>query len=104
MSTSDDRALAIDEEQYGSESGPCLSAMREREIVDVPDYTTDQRWPHVTAKGRSVGVYSGLSLPVEDGGKVQGSLNLHGDTLAPIDDAPPLAPRRVCLQASCVLR
>src|SRR3954471_25076949 len=41
MSSSDDRALAIDEEQYAGESGPCLSAMRERQIVDVPDYTTE---------------------------------------------------------------
>ena len=63
MSASDDRARAIDEEQYACESGPCLSAMRRRLVVSVPDYDNEVRWPHVTAKGRAVGVHSSLSLP-----------------------------------------
>jgi GAF domain-containing protein len=88
MSSTDGRALAVDEEQYDSGSGPCLSAMREREIVDVPDYTTDRRWPQVTAKGREVGVHSGLSLPLEDDGNVLGALNLYGDTVAAFATAP----------------
>jgi serine phosphatase RsbU (regulator of sigma subunit) len=103
MSTSDDRALAIDEEQYGSESGPCLCAMREREIVDVPDYTTDQRWPHVTAKGRELGVHSGLSLPVEDDGNVLGALNLYGDTVAAFGEASLVAADMFTRQATVVL-
>jgi serine phosphatase RsbU (regulator of sigma subunit) len=104
MSTSDDRALAIDEEQYGSESGSCLSAMREREIVDVPDYTTERRWPRVTAKGRSVGVYSGLSLPVEDDGNVLGTLNLYCDTVAAFGEASLVAADMFTRQAIVVLR
>src|SRR3954464_14793386 len=74
VSSSDDRALAIDEEQYDGESGPCLSAMRERGIVDVPDYTPERGWPRVPAKGQELGVHSGLSLPLEADGNVLGAL------------------------------
>src|SRR3954471_3034743 len=104
ISASDERALAIDEEQYGSESGPCLSAMREREIVDVPDYTTDRRWPHVTARGRDIGVYSGLSLPLEDDGNVLGALNLYGDAVAAFADSSLVAADMFTRQAAVVLR
>jgi serine phosphatase RsbU (regulator of sigma subunit) len=104
MSSTDDRALAIDEEQYDGESGPCLSAMRERGIVDVPDYTTERRWPRGTAKGRELGVHSGLSLPVEDDGNVLGALNLYGDTVAAFGDSSLVAADMFTRQATVVLR
>src|SRR3954470_20594105 len=104
MSSSDDRALAIDEEQYDGESGPCLSAMRDREIVDVPDYTTEGRWPRVTAKGREVGVHSGLSLPLEADGNVLGALNLYGDTVGAFGDSSVMIADMFTHQATVVLR
>jgi GAF domain-containing protein len=75
--------------------------MREREIVDVPDYTTDQRWPH--AKGRSIGVYSGLSLPVEDDGNVLGALNLYCDTVAAFGEASLVAADMFARQRLCCI-
>jgi serine phosphatase RsbU (regulator of sigma subunit) len=104
MSSTDARALAIDEEQYDGESGPCLSAMREREIVDVPDYTAERRWPRVTAKGRELGVHSGLSLPLEDDGNVLGALNLYGDTVGAFGDSSLMIADMFTHQAIVVLR
>jgi hypothetical protein len=104
ISTSDERALAIDEEQYDSKSGPCLSAMRKREIVDVPDYTTERRWPTVTARGREIGVYSGLSLPLEDDGDVLGALNLYGDSVGAFGDSSLMLADLFTRQATVVLR
>jgi hypothetical protein len=79
MSATDARALSIDEEQYDEGAGPCLTAMRDRGVVSVPDYAAEPRWPHVTAKARDVGVRSGVSLPLLDHGQVLGALNLYGD-------------------------
>src|SRR3954451_13830886 len=104
MSSTDARALAIDEEQYDGESGPCLSAMREREIVDVPDYTAERRWPRVTAKGRELGVHSGLSLPLEDDENVLGALNLYGDTVGAFGDSSVMIADMFTRQAIVVLR
>jgi serine phosphatase RsbU (regulator of sigma subunit) len=79
MAASHPRAVRVDEQQYESGSGPCLSAVADREVVSVPDYDTDVRWPDVTAVGRSVGIHSGLSLPLAAPGQVLGALNLYGD-------------------------
>jgi GAF domain-containing protein len=87
MSATDTRALAIDEEQYDEGAGPCLTAMRDRGVVHVPDYAAEPRWPHVTAKARDVGVRSGLSLPVQDHGQVLGALNLYGDDAGALGDS-----------------
>jgi serine phosphatase RsbU (regulator of sigma subunit) len=73
------RAVRIDERQYESGAGPCLAAMEEREAVDVPDYSSEARWPEVTAEGRRLGVHSGLSLPLTADGRALGALNLYGD-------------------------
>jgi hypothetical protein len=104
ISTSDERALAIDEEQYDGKSGPCLSAMRKREIVDVPDYTTERRWPNVTARDREIGVYSGLSLPLEDDGDVLGALDLYGDSVGAFGDSSLMLADLFTRQATVVLR
>jgi serine phosphatase RsbU (regulator of sigma subunit) len=79
MAATDSRAVRVDERQYASGSGPCLSAMDEREVVSVPDYETEARWPEVTAEGRRVGIHSGLSLPLAAGDQVLGALNLYGE-------------------------
>src|SRR3954453_16279886 len=47
----------------------------------------ERRWPRVTAKGRELGVHSGLSLPLEDEGNVRGALNLYGDTVGAFGDS-----------------
>ncbi len=104
MSASDDRARAIDEEQYAWESGPCLSAMWRRVVVSVPDYDNEVRWPHVTAKGRAVGVHSSLSLPLGGDGNVLGALNLYGDTVGAFGDSSLQTADLFTRQAGVVLR
>lgn len=49
VARSADRAVRLDESQYGAGDGPCLSAIREQVIVHVPDLTDEERWPNFTA-------------------------------------------------------
>ena len=79
MSATDFRAVAVDEQQYDDDDGPCLSAMRHRQPVSVPDFASDSRWPAVTAQGRRVGIHSSLSMPLEGDSQVLGALNLYGE-------------------------
>ncbi len=74
------RAVGVDEKQYDEDDGPCLSAMRERQPVSVPDFDSELRWAPVTAEGRRLGIRSSLSLPLEGDGQVLGALNLYGET------------------------
>ncbi len=104
MSSTDGRALALDEAQYDDGTGPCLTAMRDRDAVSMPDYAADGRWPHVTAKGRQIGVHSGLSLPLQDGGRVLGALNLYGDAVRAFGEDSLPAADTFARQAVVVLR
>jgi len=76
--STDERALAIDREQYELDDGPCLCAARSREIVRVDMAAAQVRWPVFTASARRLGVGSYLAAPltVADGGA--GALNLFG--------------------------
>jgi serine phosphatase RsbU (regulator of sigma subunit) len=78
--------------------------MRDRDAVSMPDYAADRRWPHVTAKGRHIGVHSGLSLPLEDGGRVLGALNLYGDAVGAFGEDSLPAADSFARQAVVVLR
>jgi serine phosphatase RsbU (regulator of sigma subunit) len=82
MAATHDQARTVDESQYSSGDGPCLTAIRDREVVTVNDYADDARWPDVSAQSLQVGIRSSLSLPLERGGQVLGGLNLYGATVA----------------------
>jgi hypothetical protein len=57
-------ALQLDEAQYGAASGPCVSAVRDRQIQRVDAVGADDRWSGFAAAARQVGVRSSLSYPV----------------------------------------
>jgi serine phosphatase RsbU (regulator of sigma subunit) len=82
MAATHDQARMVDESQYSSGDGPCLTAIRDREVVTVNDYADDARWPDVGAQSLQVGIRSSLSLPLDRGGQVLGGLNLYGATVA----------------------
>jgi GAF domain-containing protein len=75
--STDDVALVLDEAQYASDKGPCLSAVRTRQVVHVESINGSPEWPEfaVAAKGRSIA--SSLSLPLTVGEEVVGALNLY---------------------------
>jgi GAF domain-containing protein len=76
--TSDDRASLIDEEQYGAGDGPCLTAMRTGEMVQMPDLEDDDRWPTFVEAARRHGVRCILAMPLVVRGERRGALNIYG--------------------------
>jgi serine phosphatase RsbU (regulator of sigma subunit) len=63
--------------QMGAGDGPCLHAQQEGVLVRVDDYRRDRRWPAVARAALQAGFRSSLSVPLQDGERVLGSLDLH---------------------------
>lgn len=78
VASSDALAYALDEVQYGRESGPCLEAMDTNNVVLVTDFVEEQRWEGYPRFARANGVRSSLSLPLSADGASVGALNLYG--------------------------
>lgn len=74
---SDDGAVRLDESQYSTGEGPCLSAIRKRAVVHLPDLASEDRWPTFTAAAREAGVGSSLSVPLILEGEAEAGLNLY---------------------------
>lgn len=53
--------------QLSSDTGPLVTAMRERSTVLIRDTTTDERWPIWAAKVAALGVRSVLDVPLATG-------------------------------------
>ncbi|TPV47642.1 GAF and ANTAR domain-containing protein [Pseudarthrobacter phenanthrenivorans] len=77
IARSDDRAARLDESQYSSGDGPCLSAIRQQSVVHIPDLAKENRWPAFTAAAREAGVGSTLSVPLILEGEARAGLNLY---------------------------
>ncbi len=71
------QVLEVDAAQYRRGDGPCLTALRDGEVVRVDDFTADRRWPSVAAEALAAGVRSVLSMPLDDGVQVVGALNMY---------------------------
>lgn len=87
VASSDARAEEVDEVQYGADEGPCLQTLRTGAAVDVPDLSTDGRWPKYQPHALDHGVRSSLSLPLAVDGSTVGALNLYGYQPAAFDGA-----------------
>jgi GAF domain-containing protein len=77
VASSEERAIRLDETQYSSGDGPCLSAIRQQVVVHVPDLTNEYRWPTYTAATLKAGVGSSLSIPLILEGEAEAGLNLY---------------------------
>jgi GAF domain-containing protein len=77
VASSEERAVRLDEIQYGTGDGPCLSAIRQQVVVHVPDLTNDHRWPAYTGAALKAGVGSSLSVPLVLEGEAIAGLNLY---------------------------
>ncbi|MBA3781881.1 MAG: GAF and ANTAR domain-containing protein [Nocardioides sp.] len=76
--TSDLRASLIDEVQYGAGDGPCLTAMRTGEVMEIRDLDNEERWPEFVTAARERGVRCILSMPLVVRGERRGALNIYG--------------------------
>jgi GAF domain-containing protein len=75
--TSAPLAAQVDEAQYGADSGPCLDALRQGEVVATDDLATETRWPEFASFAVAHGLGSSLSLPLRVGDRTIGALNLY---------------------------
>jgi GAF domain-containing protein len=67
----------IDALQYSLGSGPCLQAMDDGEIQEIPSMLTEARWPEFTNKALYAGVLSVLSVPLKVHDECFGALNCY---------------------------
>ena len=78
MGSTSDTAQALDDAQYTSGDGPCLTAARDRVLVRVDDTATEERWTDFTARAVQHGVRSSLSVPLILSGDTWGGFNVYG--------------------------
>ncbi len=80
-------APAIDQAQYDSGRGPCLTAFQEHRVVLVPDIAkVSDRWPAFARVAAHHGIQSSLSLPLITKDDVLGALNLYASVVDAFDE------------------
>ncbi|TLM82781.1 GAF and ANTAR domain-containing protein [Pseudarthrobacter sp. NamE2] len=77
VAASDAPARALDEMQNGFGDGPCLTALRTRSTVLVPDLTAERRWGPYVQAAAGQGVSSILAVPLDLAGDAEAVLNLY---------------------------
>jgi transcriptional regulator with GAF, ATPase, and Fis domain len=84
---SDDVPRVVDEIQYETLEGPCLSAIREHEVFETPDLRSEARWPKFASRAAAeTGVASMLSFRLFVEGDTLGALNLYSEEVDAFDD------------------
>jgi transcriptional regulator with GAF, ATPase, and Fis domain len=84
-----DFAVKVDQIQYDTDEGPCLTALHTVHVTQSSDVAADPRWPHFGPEAkRATGVVSMLSSPLylEDD-NVIGALNMYATRPNAFDDA-----------------
>jgi hypothetical protein len=86
VASSDDDALAMDEQQYALDDGPCLTALREGRTVLVENLWANPRWSKYFEAVKDSGVRSVLAVPIDAGEGASAALNCYaheGSTFSP---------------------
>jgi GAF domain-containing protein len=92
---SSDLAIEADLAQYQNEEGPCLDAVVDRRSVRIDVMHEDERFSHFATGAVALGVESSLSIPLDVGGQVVGSVNLYSRTAHAFSDGIEAANRTV---------
>lgn len=77
VAASDAPARALDELQNGFGDGPCLTSLRTRTTVLVPDLSAERRWAPYIRAAEQQGVCSILAVPLDLAGEAEAVLNLY---------------------------
>ncbi|UUL77167.1 GAF and ANTAR domain-containing protein [Pseudarthrobacter sp. Fe7] len=77
VAASDAAATALDELQNGFGQGPCLTALRQKTTLLVPDLTAETRWGPYVRTAVEHGVSSILAVPLDLSGDADAVLNLY---------------------------
>ena len=81
-----DLVYKVDQVQYDTGEGPCLSAVYDQRIVSLPDMSAEQRWPKFTGRTAALGVLSMLSFQLYVQQDNLGALNLYSEHKNAFDD------------------
>lgn len=86
----DDKALALDRQQYASGRGPCLEAAVKRTPLRAVMTEVRDRWPEFVEAAQKAGIQASLSVPLlissaKDEQEVVGSLNIYSHVAAAFD-------------------
>jgi GAF domain-containing protein/ANTAR domain-containing protein len=85
-------AELLDEVRYSGGDGPCMQAIRTRDIVISQDLTAEDRWPSWCRRALAHGVRSVLSYPFDVDDPMLAALNLYaGDCGALAGEIPIMA-------------
>ena len=103
VSATQDRIRELDRGQYERGHGPCVSAMSGRDAVTVDDYGSDGRWPDVAEDALAAGIHSSLSLPLVQGRRIIGGLNMYGTAPAAFTERSRQAAETFARQAALML-
>jgi hypothetical protein len=94
----------LDETLHSDGDGPCLAAIRERDIVICPDLDTCDRWPAWTALARGHGISGVLSYPFDVDTLTLGAINLYADRPDGLGGDVPIVAMLIADHASLLLR
>jgi GAF domain-containing protein len=70
-------ARAVDQAQYDTGQGPCLTSLYDQQTVRLPDMSAEPRWPAFAARAHDLGARSMLAIQLYVTGEDLGALNLH---------------------------
>lgn len=88
IASSDDLAAALDQVQYDTGEGPCLTAIATGRTVEINDPANTEQWPTWLAEATERGLRKSLSTPlVTASGDVLGALNLYSISTGKFTDA-----------------
>lgn len=71
-------ALNVDKTQYKTGEGPCLEAIRQNQVFDVPDMEKESRWRKFAEKALDQGFKSSYSVPLAVEAEALGAMNVYG--------------------------
>ena len=79
-------AVALDDEQYSDDHGPCLHAASTGQLTEVPDTRVEGRWTDYMRRAVEHGNLSSLSVPLAIDDDVSGALNIYARVAHAFDD------------------
>jgi len=80
VASSDDTIVRMDQHQFASGEGPCLSAAAEGRWFHVESLTDEQRWPVFVPRAAREGIASILSTPLRTPHRTIGAFNVYSGT------------------------
>ena len=104
MAATSDVAKTLDETQYRSDDGPCLTAARQARTIRIDNTSIDERWPEFSGAAHQHGIVSTLSVPMDLGDAAYaGGLNIYAATEAAFSELDEQVAGAFVVQASVIV-